>query len=161
MEIKILPMSVEAAVKICGWKYEEPYSLYSMDEESYKELMNGFYYLAEGPQKELIGYFCYGESATVPGIRKHGAYSGEGYTDIGLGMKPNYTGLGHGPSFVLSGIRYAKGHLGARKIRLTVASFNTRAIKAYEKSGFKKGETFLNESPYGKREFMIMTLDDI
>lgn len=68
------------AREIGRWKYEEPYSLYdfSEEEETMKELLNGTYYGCCNENGELIGYFCFGESAQVPGGREANLYGGEG-----------------------------------------------------------------------------------
>jgi [ribosomal protein S18]-alanine N-acetyltransferase len=58
--------------------------------------------------------------------------------DIGLGMRPDQTGKGFGYvffSFILS-------HINEQCVRLTVASFNTRAIHLYQKLGFLKVSEF-------------------
>ncbi|WP_442871699.1 GNAT family N-acetyltransferase [Anaerocolumna sp. MB42-C2] len=57
--------------------------------------------------------------------------------DIGLGMKPILCGKGYGYSFVKSGLDFAQGNFNIKQIRLTVAAFNTRAIRIYEKIGFQ------------------------
>ena len=44
----------------------------------------------------------------------------ENYLDIGLGMKPDLTGQGKGPSFFQTGLAFAKTNFQSKKIRLTV-----------------------------------------
>ena len=43
-------------------------------------------------------------------------------------------------------MEHAKNKYGSQKFRLTVADFNIRAIKTYEKVGFKEIGVFKNQS---------------
>jgi ribosomal-protein-alanine N-acetyltransferase len=60
---------------------------------------------------------------------------------IGLGLRPDLTGRGWGAAFVSACVDFAVSHTRYRGdyVRLGVAEFNRRAIRAYEKAGF---ETF-------------------
>lgn len=150
-------MTTDQARYISTWVYAEPYSLYSMDgsEELIKELMDGSYFAVMNDEKEVVGYFCYGGSAQVPGLRKYGVYEEE-YIDIGLGMKPDLTGKKLSFDFLLTGMKFGSLKFQNEKFRLTVATCNERAIKAYEKVGFKRGQAYVNKTPNGEREFVIM-----
>lgn len=82
------------ANEINTWTYEEPYNLYSFsgEKEVMEELLDGTYYGCCDDQGDLIGYFCFGANAQVPGGRDAHLYGGEDVIDIGLGMKPALTG---------------------------------------------------------------------
>ncbi|EMA6342311.1 GNAT family protein [Bacillus cytotoxicus] len=142
------------AREIGRWKYEEPYSLYdfSEEEETMKELLNGTYYGCCNENGELIGYFCFGESAQVPGGREANLYGGEGVIDIGLGMKPELTGQGRGKEFFQAGIQFAIHAFQPQKIRLSVAAFNERAIMLYKNVGFKQQVVFISR----EKKFLLM-----
>jgi RimJ/RimL family protein N-acetyltransferase len=129
---KIMPLKVEQAREITNWKYTEPYDFYNMieDEETIDELMDGTYFSAENSQNELIGYFCFGKNAQVPGGVKVEAYTDESYTDIGLGVHPKLTGQGYGLSFIEKGLEYWKSQTGLSKFRLSVATFNKEYLIA-------------------------------
>ena len=81
-------------------------------------------------------------------------YKGGNTLDIGLGMRPDLTGKGAGQSFVKKGIEFAMQNFRPETLRLSVATFNKRAISVYEKEGFIHEATFLNNGT----EFLIMTL---
>jgi RimJ/RimL family protein N-acetyltransferase len=163
MNFKIREMVMKDAQQIAEWKYDEPYSLYSMDgsQETIDEFMGGTYYSVYNENSALIGYFCYGETAQVPGGRINNLYGGDSTIDIGLGLRPDLTGKGIGLEFLNEGINFAASKFNPSCIRLTVATFNERAIKVYEKAGFIRGSVFVNVSPMGTREFMIMKKDII
>lgn len=69
-------------------------------------------------------------------------YGGEDVIDIGLGMKPALTGKGMGKEFFQAGIAFATKEFNAKMFRLSVATFNTRAITLYKNIGFKQGPIF-------------------
>ncbi|HHP1040503.1 GNAT family protein [Bacillus thuringiensis] len=147
-------LTIEEAKKINTWTYEEPYSLYSFsgEKEVIEELLDGTYYGCCDDQGDLIGYFCFGANAQVPGGRDANLYGEEDVIDIGLGMKPALTGKGIGKEFFQAGIAFATKEFNAKMFRLSVATFNTRAITLYKNIGFKQGTIFLSRG----REFMLM-----
>jgi ribosomal-protein-alanine N-acetyltransferase len=141
----IKPMSINYATQISGWIYQNGNTV--------KELMNGEYYAYLDLYNNLSGYFCFGESAQIPTIEKE-VYNPD-LLDIGLGMKPILCGKGYGYSFVKSGLDFAKNNFYIKQIRLTVAVFNIRAIRIYEKIGFQL-LLIVTHSKMQKR-FQVMT----
>ena len=160
MELFIKQMNYNEAKQISVWVYEEPYSIYSMDESDncIKELLNGYYFSVSDSENNLIGYYCFGESAQVPVGNQFGVYDSRDIIDIGLGIKPSLCGQGLGLNFFSNGLDFARNKLSAKGFRLTVASFNKRAIKVYEKSGFRKVNSFKRVSENGEIEFWVMIL---
>jgi ribosomal-protein-alanine N-acetyltransferase len=67
----------------------------------------------------------------------------EEFIDIGLGMKPELTGKGYGSSFFSFVLYYITHSFEGISLRLTVASFNQRAIHLYSKFGFTKEFEFI------------------
>ena len=58
-------------------------------------------------------------------------------TWLGAGIgEPDYWGRGYGTDAIRLGVNYAFRELGLNKISLGVFSYNTRAVRAYEKVGF-------------------------
>ena len=64
----IVPMSINPAVQISEWKYEDEYSIYSfeLNNETIEELINGEYHAYLDQHNDLSGYFCFGRSARIP-----------------------------------------------------------------------------------------------
>ena len=153
-------MEEKEAKEVCKWNYEEVYDLYNMEsnEESIRELLNGTYYSVISEDKELVGFFCFGQSAQVPAGNVYGVYSDDNYLDIGLGMKPNLCGQGGGITFLNKGLEFAVKEFSKTKFRLTVAAFNERAIKVYENAGFKKERVFQRKNVENTLEFVTMRL---
>lgn len=159
MELNIKPMNCDEAKQISKWVYKEQYSIYSMDgsEECINELLNGWYFSASDTKNALVGYYCFGEAAQVPAGNQFEVYASKDFIDIGLGIKPDLCGHGFGADFLTNGLEFAKKKLSVNGFRLTVAAFNKRAIKVYEKAGFKKVNSFYRISDAGKTEFWVMT----
>ncbi|MCK5129270.1 MAG: GNAT family N-acetyltransferase [Clostridiales bacterium] len=160
MKYVITLLSIQDVKLISKWKYEDEYSIYSMDEnqESIGELLDGSYYCMK-ENDTLIGYFCFGKAAQVSAGNEYNAYNDMEYTDIGLGIKPDLCGRGLGFDFLLNGMEFAKKELSAKKFRLTVADFNKRAIKVYERVGFRVENSFIRKSDDVR--FFVMDTDAI
>lgn len=73
---------------------------------------------------------------------------------------PRYFGQGYGTEAVGLALDYAFGDLGLNRLQLEVYSHNPRAIRAYEKAGFKKEgvlrESLLVDGTYSDEVIMAM-----
>jgi ribosomal-protein-alanine N-acetyltransferase len=155
MVVTFHPMDEASAREICTWCYEPPYDFYnpnSATEACVRHLLDpsGTYYAITDGDGTLVGYCCFGADAQVPG----GTYD-EPALDIGLGMRPALTGQGHGDNFFAAIVDFALLALAPRRLRVTVAAFNRRAMRVYERAGFRPVESF-GRSGDGA-EFVIMT----
>lgn len=146
------PMTQQEAEYIAEkWHYEGEYAFYDMDadEEDLEEFLDSnqregkLFSVYEGSQ--LIGFFSFTRPET-------------GVIDVGLGMRPDLTGRGNGEGFIQNGIEYAREHFSPKKVTLSVATFNERAIKVYERVGFKKVQTFLQDTNGSTFEFVKMEM---
>jgi len=158
MNLIIDTMTVEAATKISRWTYPAPYSVYSRNESDAcrDELLGDNYFSVYDADENLMGYYCLGEAARVPAGKAFGVYEDPRFTDIGLGLNPALCGQGRGLDFVIAGLNFVRKRFAVTGFRLTVAAFNQRAIKVYEKAGFRQVNSFVRSAPPGKMEFLIM-----
>lgn len=161
MKFNIQLMNYEQAKQISKWIYKGPYSIYSMVEsdECINELLDEGYFSVLDTQNQIVGYFCFGDSAKVPVGNKYGVYELKDTIDIGLGIMPDLCGQGIGYDFLKAGLDFAKNKFAVRKFRLTVAAFNERAIKVYAKLGFKEINSFERISEFGNTKFIVMNLE--
>lgn len=129
-------MTMEYAEVISDWKYPNEYAIYSFnnDSETLHELMTENYYACLDQGNKLIGYFCFGKAAQIPTVE--GNVYDDNMLDIGLGLSPELCGQKAGSSFLEAGMEYARDKWETVAFRLSVADFNLRAIKVYEKVGF-------------------------
>jgi ribosomal-protein-alanine N-acetyltransferase len=149
------PMDQAHAREILTWRYEAPYDVYNPDPAKYQDWMQAFldpgnaYHAIADAEGKLVAYCCFGPDARVPG----GDYHDEAL-DIGLGARPDLTGQGHGPTFARAVLEFARATFAPAAFRVTVAEFNQRALRVWEKIGFRPVQTFA--SSRSDRPFVIL-----
>jgi RimJ/RimL family protein N-acetyltransferase len=77
-------------------------------------------------------------------------------TRLGLGMRPDLCGQGLGSSFVGAIAHEARRRRPDDEIDLEVLTWNTRAIRVYERSGFEITDTYTKRTLTGPGEFHCM-----
>ncbi len=83
---------------------------------------------------QILGHVSYGPDGQIPAAG--GCAYPEDALDVGLGLRPDLCGRGLGAAYVAMCLRFGQERYGARRFRLTVAGFNQRAIKVYQRAGF-------------------------
>ena len=158
MRFTLKPITPGDARAVSGWRYEEPYSIYDGDPTSVEALLQPryAYHSVYDEHGDLVGYFCFGEDAQVTAGRRLGLYGIEPALDVCLGMRPDLTGVGLGEEFLRAGLRFARETYAPPAFRLTVASFNRRAIRVYERAGFETVETFDADAKSAEKEWVLM-----
>src|SRR5215470_16610713 len=137
--MQIAPMTLAFAADIITWRYPAPYDCYDMTSASQAILTSpegGFYALVEGP--ELIGFRSFGEDGQVPG----GTYDASAL-DTGGGLRPDLTGKGLGRQAIATGLEFGRREFAPPTFRVTVASFNQRALRVIRSLGFRNVASFL------------------
>lgn len=140
---EISEMTTEYATEISKWKYDEPYSAYSMKdtEDEIDEIMNGLH-VAVTEADELVGYIAFGWSAQPRCENSSAIFEDESYSDIALGLRPDLCGRGLGGQLTECAVSFVKDLFPEDGVRLTVKVDNVRAIKVYERAGFSKSTDF-------------------
>lgn len=154
----ILPINLRSAREIVTWRYPEPYNVYDLDdsEQGLQEVLDGGFW-AVRKSGELVGYLCFGVQARVPCGMHQGFYPNS-HVDIGLAMRPDLTNQGLGLEFLQKALEFARQVFESDCLRLTVASFNQRARKVYERAGFQEQQRFVSQRAGVATEYIIMTL---
>ncbi|WP_372867511.1 GNAT family N-acetyltransferase [Planomicrobium okeanokoites] len=134
------------------WRFVGEYAFYDMDAdpEDLAEFLN--------PEARNNTYYSVIQNGGVVGFYSF-TQTAQDTIDIGLGMKPDLTGNGKGNEFLKAGMEYAKSTYHPQKITLSVAAFNKRAIRVYEKAGFKETERFQQATNGSVFEFVKMSYD--
>ena len=158
MRFTLTPITSVDAQAISRWRYDGPYAVYNGSPASIETLLEPryLYHSVHDDRGELVGYFCFGEDARVSAGRQSGLYDHEDALDVGLGMRPDLTGRGLGERFVRAGLQFADANYSPPMFRLTVATFNRRAIRVYERAGFEPVETFGATRLNGEKEWLLM-----
>jgi ribosomal-protein-alanine N-acetyltransferase len=109
-----------------------------LDPQSWQET----YYSVFDEANELAGFF---------------GFKPDGQTvEVGLGLRPDLTGKGLGRAFINAGLIFGQEHFSVGMWSLSVATFNTRAIRLYEQVGFIPVNTFMHNTNGGEYEFLRM-----
>lgn len=156
IELTIEPILKKHEWEIAHWKYDGIYEFYNrigniQYPDNLEEKIENSYVVYDD-KGELIGHFHFGSEGQIPTIENY-CYTDD-YLDMGLGLRPDICGHGFGVDFIQYGIEFARKHYNRNKFRLSVAAFNERAVKAYEKAGFIKECEVTNS--YFKNKFYIM-----
>jgi GNAT superfamily N-acetyltransferase len=138
------------------WRHEAPYDVYDVthpvDEavEYFLRPSTGCHVIeADG---ELAGFITFGADARVPG----GDYS-DAALDIGLGIKPELTGRGHGAAYVEAVVAFARATFELGPRRVTIAAGNERASRVWSGQGFAEIQRFTSaETVMGSDEFVVL-----
>jgi [ribosomal protein S18]-alanine N-acetyltransferase len=149
LEQAIRPTREADALAIVEWHYEPPYSFYDAraDQDDLalllaEESRAGTHFSAFDEDDELVGFFSFrveGDDVVV-----------------GLGLRPDHTGRGLGLGFVEAGLAFARERFSPRRFRLSVATFNERAIRVYERAGFVSLRTYDHATNGGVHPFLEM-----
>ncbi len=146
MPFTFLPMAEADARHIMTWRYESPYDIYNLapanvesEVQSLIDPQNRYHVIIDG-YGHIVAFCCFGLDAQVPG----GDYRQDAL-DIGLGVHPNLTGQGHGHEYVGAVISYAGEAFRPAALRVSVAAFNGRAQRVWEKAGFRPRCTFARQ----------------
>lgn len=169
MQFFFQPMNEEEARAVLGWRYEGEYAVYNMQDDfdeggadAVAELLDrrSPHYAVRDEAGELVGFFGFGSSAYVTDYPEEPHLYSENKTiTIGLGMRPDLTGLGKGLglSFVNAGLDFARHEFALDCFRLFVLTFNERAIRVYEKAGFQRVRIVVQRNSQGERLFLEMS----
>jgi ribosomal-protein-alanine N-acetyltransferase len=138
MEIKFKKPTEIDAKYIATWKYEGEYSFYDNDKTEAKQEWT------LNIHKEDNTFVIYNERDELVGNCSFDVEDDKFI--LGVQMRPNLTGKGTGTQFVKAILDFGKG----------TYKFNERAIKIYEKLGFKKTEEFIWSANGEEKEFIAM-----
>jgi len=150
--MQIEKMNQKQAAEYIQWKYTPPYEFYnipqSVCEESMLEIFddNGIdFYSVLDECENLFGMYEY-------------SFNEDAMT-IGLGIRPEFCGMGHGRKFLEHCISFGRKRYNyTGKVRLMVVDFNSRAVHLYKSMGFSETQR-IEKLSYGKPvTFIIMEL---
>ena len=143
MKLTIDQASPEAFETIGAWRYEPPYDFYNGDEDPVLNPKRHFE--ARDEEGDVVGFYYF-------------EWKGDAL-EYGLGLRPDLTGQGLGLDFFLAGLEFGRRRFEPERIILAVAAFNERAVKVYERAGFRvTGQHVRQFERWGEVEFIDMEL---
>lgn len=143
--------SESQAKEVCNWVYTGIYSVYNV--LPWEVFVANHWQLAdEGARKEIFhAILLDGEFIGFGRIQEV-----EDRIDLGIGLNPEYCGKGLGPAVMQALVNKAMSLFPNKTIGLEVRQFNERAIKCYEKVGFKLVSKYMKETINGYVQFALM-----
>lgn len=137
MNIEFRRPTESDAMDIVFWKYEGIYSFYDNDKtEAKKQWVSNIH-------KEENTFVMYNEKNELMGNCNFDYDDEDDRFMFGIQMRPNLTGKGMGTEVVAAILNFGREIYKFNEIDLLVAKFNSRAIKVYERLGFKTIDEFL------------------
>lgn len=136
--LRVVPLTREHAEDICTWRYAAPYAVYDMVGATPDGLLDpalGFHAVVAG--ERLIGFRSFGADGRVPGWDYD-----ESALDTGGGLRPELTGQGLGRAAIAAGLAHGREVWAPAAFRVTVAAFNTRALRTVTSLGFSRVGVF-------------------
>jgi [ribosomal protein S18]-alanine N-acetyltransferase len=160
--MRVVAMTPQYAADIISWRYPAPYDCYDVGDVSPGFLLdpaNEFFALVSGSDElasgsdELIGFRSFGADGRVPG----GDYD-DSALDTGGGLRPSLTGQGLGRQAIQTGLEFGRRRFAPPAFRVTVASFNVRALRVVTSLGFRPVSSFAATTD--GRRFEILVRDE-
>ena len=139
----IEPARPEDLAELSRWRYASPYDFYGGGQEPVK---NPERYFIVRDDDGLVGFYYFEPKDDA--------------LEYGLGLHPALTGRGLGLEFFREGLEFGRERYVPGRVRLFVAAFNERAIKVYERAGFREtGRHMRKFARWGEVEFVNMEIE--
>ena len=131
-------MTAEYAADIVTWRYPAPYNRYDVSGVDPASLtVEANHYFALVDDTGLIGFRSFGADGQVPG----GMYD-DSALDTGGGLRPGLTGKGRGREAISVGLDFGRREFNPESFRVTIATFNVRALRVVQSLGFQYADRF-------------------
>ena len=88
--VAVGPMTPKDAEIVANWRFDGPWAVYNLNGQA-PQPIDAFWTVRAASGGELIGFFCVGVEARVPGLEEV-----DGILDLGWGMNPEWVGRGFG-----------------------------------------------------------------
>lgn len=139
------------ARSICAWRYPPPYDVY--DYADWDTVVSQGWDLSI-PEKRSAEYVGFRGADGLVAFGRLTAVSR--FILIGIGLKPDFCGMGLGMQVMRSLIALGHQRYPDHPLALEVRTFNTRAIRCYEKCGFRRVKQYVRNTLTGEDRFYFM-----
>lgn len=143
MKHRVEQMTSEDFEDMASWRYEQPYDFYDGDIDPV--LNPERFFAVRDESGAFVGNYYFEQKGDV--------------VEYGLGLRPELTDRGLGTEFFRAGLDFARARFSPTAITLAVAASNERAIRVYERAGFREtGRHVRTFERFGEVEFVDMVL---
>jgi [ribosomal protein S18]-alanine N-acetyltransferase len=126
--LRVRPMSSADAHEVADWRYERPWAVY---DGGGTPLDTANYWAVVDDADRLLGYYCIGAEARVPGLDV-----AADTLDLGVGMRPDLVGAGNGRAFAVAVLAHCRKTRNEGHVRAVVQSWNERSLRLAFSMGF-------------------------
>lgn len=121
---------------VAQWRYSGKWSIYDQNDGNHMAgddvaQTGGYRAVVAADDDTLVGYYCVGDEALVPGVE-----SDDDVIDLGVGMAPEFVGGGRGKAFLQAVLDDVAHELPAKPVRALIQSWNTRSLSLARRLGF-------------------------
>jgi RimJ/RimL family protein N-acetyltransferase len=118
------------AADAARWRYGGRWSVY--DQQADHETPTIRRAVVSADDGRLVGFYCVGDDARVPGLPPNDAL-----TDLGVGMAPDLVGQGRGEAFARAILDDVRRTLPDNPLRAVIQTWNTRSLRLARRMGFE------------------------
>ena len=126
------PLTDEEAREAVAWRYDGEYAVYNFP--SWDECAARGWSITDAVKRENA-YFSVWYAGEFLGFFH--IMDRAGHVELGVGMKPELCGQGRGRMFLALALAKILETRGCTPVQLAVRTFNTRAVRCYERAGFR------------------------
>lgn len=124
-------MSIDDAAIVSQWRYPDRWSVYDLESaEAVLDDLDLYRAVCDG-DGTLVGFFCVGAAARVPGLDPDPQM-----IDVGVGLDPHLVGRGRGQSFGTAVLDHLAGRCPGQPLRAVIQAWNTRSRRLAGALGF-------------------------
>ena len=121
---------------VARWRYPGRWSVYDLQDGDDMTAAGGYRAVVAADDGRLIGFYCVGGEALVPGVEPD-----DEIVDLGIGMAPVFVGNGHGTAFLHAVLDDLGRQQPAKAVRALIQSWNVRSLSLARGFGFLENGT--------------------
>jgi RimJ/RimL family protein N-acetyltransferase len=119
------------AQSVARWRYPGRWSVYDLEDGDSMSAAGGYRAVVAADDGRLIGFYCVGGEALVPGVEPD-----DEIVDLGVGMAPVFLGNGRGNAFLHAVLDDVGRQQPAKPVRALIQSWNVRSLSLARRFGF-------------------------
>jgi RimJ/RimL family protein N-acetyltransferase len=119
------------AQSVARWRHPGKWSVYDQRDGDGMTAAAGYRAVIAADDGRLIGFYCVGCEALVPGVEPD-----DEVVDFGVGMSPTFVGNGRGNAFLQAVLDDLGRQQQAKPVRALIQAWNVRSLSLARRFGF-------------------------